>query len=186
MKKFIKGVELRAFVIGDDVVSVVTRVQPFIIGDGKSTVKVLVDELHLAREVHYRVMKMPVVVDWPFVTKWDHHEHSVPAVDEIVFLSAFSLPNQGALTIDVTRSVSDKLKDIARRAKNSIPHLEIAGVDILVEDIRDASTANVLEVNTAASIDLHRYPTHGNPRAIDEDIVDYFHNVFLAESEATL
>lgn len=80
----------------------------------------------------------------------------------------------GSFLVDVTGDTAEGIKDLARRARASIPSLEIAGVDLLVEDISDTSTATVLEVNTAASLDLHRYPTHGSPRQVDEDIVEYF------------
>lgn len=176
VEQFVRGIELRAYVIGNDVVSVVARIQPYAIGDGKSRLGTLVQNLHEARKVNYRATKMPVVVDWEFVSKRGHDANSVPSDGEIVFLNPFSLPNVGAFVVDVTGSVCAGIIDIARRAKDAIPMLEMAGVDILVEDLKDEGTAYVLEVNTSAALDLHRYPTHGNPRAIDKDIVDYFHD----------
>lgn len=179
VEQFVKGVELRAFVIGDQVVSVIARIQPFVVGTGNSNLETLIAELHEARKVHYRTMKMPVVIDWDFVGLQGHNANSVPTNKEIVYLNPFNTPTIGALLVDVTGSACEGIKDIARRAKAAIPGLEIAGVDVLVEDLADETTAYVLEVNTSASLDLHRYVTHGNSRAIDEDIVDYFHAPYL-------
>lgn len=176
VEEFVRGVELRAYVIGAEVVSIVARVQPFVVGDDETTVSELAVKLQQDRQVHYRAMKMPVVVDWDFVRKGGHDLSSVPRRDEIVFLSPFSLSSRGSFTVEVTDSVSENLRDIARAAKDAIPHLEIAGVDLLVEDIRDPNTVRIMEVNTAASLETHRYPTHGKPRAIEDDIVDYFHS----------
>lgn len=179
VEQFVRGVELRAYVIGDEVVSVVARIQPFVVGTGKNSLDELIKELNETRKIHYRAMKMPVIIDWDFVNKLGFEGNSVPEIDKIVFLSPLCLPSAGAFLVDVTRSVCNEIKDIARRAKDAIPHLEMAGVDILVEDLDDPNTAYVLEVNTSASLDLHRYPTHGDSRAIDEDIVNYFHEIYL-------
>lgn len=179
VEQFVRGVELRAFVVGDEVVSVVARIQPYVIGDGHSRIGGLLEELHELRKIHYRALKMPVEVDWNFVDLQGHDESSVPSTGEIVFLNPFNLPTVGAFIVDVSDSVCEGIKDMSKNAKQSIPLLEIAGVDILVEDLKDAKTAYVLEVNTAASLELHRYPTHGKPRTVDNDIVNYFHHEYL-------
>lgn len=175
IERFVEGVELRAYVVGEDVVSVVARIQPFVVGDGKSNVEELISTFHESRSVHYRAMKMPAVVDWPFVEKQGLSRDSVAPEDSIVLLNPFCYPTIGAYIVDVTSVVSEGIVDMARGAKNAIPGLEVAGVDILVGDIRDASSALVVEVNTAASLDMHRYPTHGRARDVDRDVVDYFH-----------
>lgn len=182
VEQFVRGIELRAFVIGNDVVSIVARIQPYAVGDGDSRLEILVEKLHEARKVNYRAARMPVVVDWEFVIKRGHDKNSIPSDGEIVFLNPFSVPQVGAFVVDVTGSVCSGIIDIARSAKDAIPMLEIAGVDVLVEDLDDERTAYVLEVNTSAALDLHRYPTHGNPRAIDKDIVEYFHTQYLKVS----
>lgn len=179
LEEFVSGVELRAFVVGTRVVSVVARLQPFVVGDGKSSVNGLIDALNEKRSVNYRAVKMPLKVNWPFVGKQGHDETSVPDNGEIVFLNPFNIPSVGGLLLDVTDVVASQIKDIAQRAVATIPGLETAGVDLLVDDLKDESTASIIEVNTAAALDLHRYPTHGgNARAIEVDIVDYFHEQY--------
>lgn len=179
LEQFVRGVELRAYVIGDDVVSVVARVQPYVVGTGVSSVQSLIDELHQLRQVNSRAQKMPVIVDWEFVASQGYAAHSAPANSEVVFLNPFCYPTVGASIVDVTSNVSPGIKDMARRAKDAIPHLELGGVDLLVEDIVDARSAHVVEVNTSAALDMHRYPTHGSPRPIEDDVVRYFHEQHL-------
>lgn len=174
LEQFIPGFELRPYVIGDKVVSVVARIQPFVIGDGKTSLENLIVELHEVRRVNYRAMKLPVVVDWAFVSKQGAAFNAAPAEGEIIFLNPFCYPTIGASIVDVTDRVCDGIKDLALRAKNAVPGLEIAGIDILTEDLSTTHTANVVEVNTAAALDMHRYPTHGTPREIVDDIVSYF------------
>lgn len=179
LEEFVSGVELRAFVVGTRVVSVVARLQPFVVGGGTTSVNGLIDALNEKRSVNYRAVKMPLKVNWPFVGKQGHDEASVPDNGEIVFLNPFNIPSVGGLLLDVTDVVAPQIKDIAQRAVATIPGLETAGVDLLVDDLKDENTASIIEINTAAALDLHRYPTHGgNARAIEVDIVDYFHEQY--------
>lgn len=179
LEQFVRGVELRAYVVGGDVVSVVARVQPYVIGNGVTSVQALIDELHDARRVNCRAQKMPVVVDWEFVDSLGFAADSVPATSEVVFLNPFCYPTVGASIVDVTSTVSSGIKDLARQAKEAIPHLELGGIDLLVEDIADVRTAHVVEVNTSAALDMHRYPTHGAARLIEQDVVSYFNEQYL-------
>lgn len=185
IEELVDGVELRVFVVGDEVVSTVVRLQPFVVGDGQSTVSELAARLHEERQVNHRARAARNEVDADFLRAQGQSEDSVPDKGEIVLLSRFTLALRGAFIVDVTSDVDPGIADVARRAKNAVPGLEIAGVDLMVGDIRDPSTAKVIEVNTAAALDLHRYPTHGASRNIDEDIVRYFHNDFLSRSASS-
>lgn len=182
IEQFVHGVELRALVIGDEVVSIVARVQPFVVGNGSANLKTLIDDSNEARKVHYRAMQMPVVFNWDFIGKQGHDPESIPAEDEIVYLNPLGLPAYGAFLVDVTDSVNAEVKDLAIRAKNAIPDMEIGGIDILIEGLDDVDTGVILEVNTAPSLNLHRYATHGRPRDVDLDIVRYFHGRYVKES----
>jgi D-alanine-D-alanine ligase-like ATP-grasp enzyme len=185
IEQFVRGVELRALVVGEDVVSIVARVQPFVVGDGTARLESLIEDANEARKVHYRATQLPVVIDWDFIGKRGHDAMTVPAAGEIVYLNPFGLPAYGAFLVDVTDSVSPAIRELAVRAKNAIPDLEMGGIDILVEDLDDVDTAVILEVNTAPSLNLHRYVTHGPAREVHLALVDYFHGQFLKESRAS-
>lgn len=183
IEEFVRGVELRALVVGDEVVSVVGRVQPFVVGNGHADLEELIQDSNETRTVHYRAMQLPVVIDWDFISRQGHSSESVPVAQEIVYLNPLGLPNYGALLVDVTDTTSDAVKDLSVKAKNAIPDLEIAGVDIMITNLDDVKTASILEVNTAPSLNLHRYTTHGKSRDVELDIVNYFHSQYLAGSE---
>ncbi|WP_282826233.1 ATP-grasp domain-containing protein [Gulosibacter sediminis] len=181
LEQFVPGVELRPYVVGDDVVSIVARVQPFVIGDGHQAVWQLVDGVNLARSVNYRANAYPVVVDWSFVERQGVNSDSILGSGEVLYLSPFCYPTVGAFIVDVTEQVHPEIIAMAVAAKNAIPGLEVAGVDILTSDIKDPRGAYVVEVNTAAALDMHRYPTHGDSREICDDIVEYFHRQYLSD-----
>lgn len=179
LEEFISGVEIRPYVIGNEVVSVVARIQPYVVGSGVALLTQLIDDLDDERSVNYRAKRLPVVVDWDFVAKQGYSGESIITEDKIVYLSPFCYPTIGAFIVDVTDVVSDDLKQMAVGAKNAIPGLEIAGIDILVEDLESAEKAHVVEVNTAAALDMHRYPTHGGSSEVADEIVGYFHQQYL-------
>jgi len=179
IEQFAYGIELRAYVVGDTAVSVIARLQPFIAGDGARTVSELIQNTRDENSVHVRARRNPMKVEWRFVNQQGHDKHSVPTVNEVVFLNQLSTVRVGALTVDVTKFLSPDILNMAVRAKNAVPELEVAGVDMLVEDLSDANTAHVVEVNTAASPDLHRYTHYGETRAVDTDVVQYFHHQYL-------
>lgn len=179
VEQFVRGVELRAMVVGDRVDSIIARVQPFIVGDGRSSMSALIDGAREARRVHYRSTQLPIAVRWEFIERQGHTSDSVPSSGEIVYLTPLALPADGALLVDVSDLVGPEVKQLAINARRAIPGLEIGGVDILISDLMDASTAVVLEVNTAPSLNLHRYATHGQPREVQLDVVEYFHDQYL-------
>lgn len=179
IEQFVRGVELRAFVVGDDAVSIVARVQPFVVGDGVTGLGPLIHDAIEQRKVHYRATQLGIVIDWNFLEKQGYSHESVPGAGDIVFLSPLALPAGGALLIDVTAVVSPDLKRLAVAATQAVPGLEVGGIDILVADLFDASNAVILEVNTAPSLNLHRFVTHGQPRDVELDVVEYFHQRYL-------
>src|SRR5699024_11975637 len=87
------------------------------------------------------------------------------------------------LTVDVTKYVSPDILEMAVNAKHAIPSLEVAGVDMIVENLRDPSTVHIVEVNTAASPDLHRYTHYGVMHAVDSDVVQYFHKQYSSSAK---
>lgn len=174
VEQFIPGLELRAYVVGDAAISVVARIQPYVVGDGSSTLSSLIEQLNHTRSVNIRTQRYGIATDWSFINSQGFEAISTPAKAEIVFLNPFTTGAVGGLAVEVSDLVSNDIKEMAVRATQAVPGLEVAGVDILTEDIFKAQASFVLEVNTAASPDLHRYATHGTPHDVSRDVVNYF------------
>lgn len=179
-----KGLELRVLVVGDSAVAVIARVQPYVEGDGEASIAELIGILASERSDFFRARQFESQADWDFVAQRGLGPGSVPSRGEIVLLNPFSTTVVGGSLVDVTDYVSDDIKRVCVEACRAIPNLEIGGVDILVRDLSDSTNAVVLEVNTAPAHNLHRYPTHGEPREVGIDIANYFHRRFLRESNS--
>lgn len=174
VEEHIRGIELRLFVIGESVAAAAAKVQPFIIGDGKRSVSELVAVENDIRSHNFRHRNHPIVPEINFLRDQGYEVASIVPANEVVFLSPFTVLRAGAIYVDVTNTIADEVKSLAVRATKAIPTLEIAGVDVLIKDIQKAETAKVLEVNTAPAIDIHRFPSIGNPVALPELMVGHF------------
>lgn len=170
----VQGLEIRAYVVGDKLVAAAVRLPPFVVGDGESTVSELIATEQEKRRRN-RKLRTKFETDWDFVHKDGMNENSVPNEGQVVLLHPFKTTSNGALFYDVTETINQGIVDLAVAAKSAIPNLEIAGIDILSQDIDSPQTAVILEVNTTPAPDVHRYPAYGKERPIHQYIADYYH-----------
>lgn len=173
IEQFVEGLEVRAFVINKRVVAAVVRLPPFIVGDGDSTINQLIELDQMARDVN-RKIRSKFAVGWSAIENAGYTPGSVPSEGDIVIVGYFKTTALGGLFFDVTDRLHENIKDIAVRATNAIPHLEIAGIDLLLDSVDDPKTVNVIEVNTTPATDLHRYPTYGKARPVEKFVADFY------------
>lgn len=173
VEQFVEGLEVRAFVVNKRVVAAVVRLPPFIVGDGKSNISQLIELDQKARDVN-RKIRSKFAVAWSAIENAGYTSASIPGESEIVIVGHFKTTALGGLFFDVTDRLHESIEDIAVRATSAIPHLEIAGIDLLVDSVDDPSTVNVIEINTTPATDLHRYPTYGVARPVEKYVADFY------------
>lgn len=178
IEEHVEGMEIRAFVIGNEVIAAAVRLPPFVSGDGVST---LTELIAVEREKRKRNRKVRSLfqIDWDFVEREGITKDTVVPANHIVLLNPFKTTSVGGLFYDITDDLAGGIKELAVAATASIPHLEIAGIDILTQSVSDSSTATVIEINTTPAPDLHRYPAFGKQRPIERQIADFYHADFL-------
>lgn len=177
IEEHVQGLEIRAYVIGDELVAAAVRLPPFIVGNGESTITELITVEKEKRRKN-RKLRTNFETDWEFVQKEGLDGDSIPSEKQVVLLHPFKTTGNGGLFYDVTDTIDGGFKDLAVAAKKAIPHLEIAGIDILAQDIDRPDTAVILEINTTPAPDVHRYPAYGEQRPIHKNIADYYHTEF--------
>lgn len=89
-------------------------------------------------------------------------------------LSPHALLSQGSYYVEIAKFLNSEVRDTAISAIEAIPFLECAGVDLFVDDIENPSEVHVTEINSAAGLNVHRYPTHGEPVELCTLIAQYF------------
>lgn len=173
----VAGTECRYFPVGDRVIAVAERRPANVIGDGRLTVRELIDLKNASRAGHPALV--PIAMDsetMDLLTGQGLGPDGVQSAGQLVQLKRVSNISQGGDSIDITDEVHDDLKELAVKALRSIPTLSYAGVDIIAENHRASiagQQAVVLELNWFPMMIMHHAPAVGQPRDVAGAIVDY-------------
>lgn len=152
IEEFVSGPEYRFTVVNGECVGVFERRAPHVVGDGVQTVEQLVEEKNSERKLN------------PFlVGKYISIEHmslddrnTVVGFGQKFQLSDLQRVGAGGDPWDVTDVMPQIYKDIAVRA-TSVIQSGSAGVDIIIGDLEDPSSARVLEANVRHHIEGHSF-----------------------------
>lgn len=190
IEKNIIGKHYRVLVINDQVVAVAERIPPFVLGDGKRTIKELVDLINSdpnrgeGHEKSLTKIKIDPVIHMVLAKK-NLTLNYIPPLGEKIFLRENANLSTGGIAIDVTDKIHPHNKIISVIAAKALG-LDVAGVDLVIEDIEspmDHKNGAIIEVNTAPGLRMHLSPSEGVSRDIGDEIVN---SLFPVESEHSI
>ena len=178
VERFIRGNEHRLLVVGKQMVAAVAGETVWITGDGRSTVRQLLDsqinidprrgpeqEFPLDLLIPERDAKLRFELD-----RQGYTAEAVPAEGVKVLVQ-----RNGNIAFDVTDQVHpDTARLVALAAR--VVGLDIAGIDLVVEDIRRPLREQggaIVEVNAGPGLLMHLKPAEGQPRPVGRAIVDH-------------
>ena len=178
-ERFITGFDFRVLVINYKFVCAALRTPASVVGDGKSTIQQLIDEVNKDPRRgygHEKVLTQIKVDDftWKMLNDKGYTLETVPAVDELVLLKPTANLSTGGTATDVTEEIHPANIFMCERIARIIG-LDICGIDIMASDLRTPIVENggaVLEVNAAPGFRMHIEPTVGLPRNVAEPVVD--------------
>lgn len=186
------GIDVRAFVIGDKVVSAFKRVPSHVTGDGKKNIRELIKDKNKLRKQNPHAFKYQTKINKELKVFLQNKEltlDSIPKLNEIINLTDTTLQAFGAETVDVTDELTAESKQTAVNATKSVESLNVCGVDIMIDN--DKNTNYVLELNSRPYIGGGLFPLTGVGRNLPQAIVDlyfpetkgninsdYYHNLF--------
>ncbi|MGB5986486.1 MAG: cyanophycin synthetase [Desulfobacterales bacterium] len=179
VEEYVEGDDFRLLVIDGKFIAAARREPAHIIGDGKSSIKDLIQKINsdpLRGFGHEKVLTQIEIDQMTerLLSLKDLSLDSIPAEKEKVYLKATANLSQGGTATDVTDEVSPDIRLMAERAARIIG-LDCVGVDALVKDISlplDSSGIKVVEVNAAPGFRMHLEPTDGQPRNVAKPLVD--------------
>ncbi|MAP55606.1 cyanophycin synthetase [Altibacter sp.] len=179
VEKFITGEDYRLLVINNVLVAAAKRTPAHVIGDGKSTVKELVDKVNEDPRRgygHENVLTMITINDLTKTIIKDAGytvDSVIPEGERLVLKDTANL-STGGTAEDVTDIVHPANVSMAERISKIID-LDICGIDIMTTDISkplsDTGGA-ILEVNAGPGFRMHLAPTTGLPRNVAAPVVD--------------
>src|SRR5690606_6543884 len=179
IEKYITGEDYRLLVINNVLVAAAKRTPANIVGDGKSTIKELVEEVNKDPRRgygHENVLTKITINDLTktIIAAKGYTEDSVPAEGEKVILKDTANLSTGGTAEDVTDIVHPSNVSMCERISKIID-LDICGIDIMTTDISqplNETGGAVLEVNAGPGFRMHLAPTTGLPRNVAAPVVD--------------
>ncbi len=179
IEKYITGEDYRLLVINNVLVAAAKRTPAHVIGDGKSTVKQLVDEVNKDPRRGYGHENVLTKITINDLTKTilagnGYNEDSIIPKGERVLLKDTANLSTGGTAEDVTDIVHPSNVSMAERISKIID-LDICGIDIMTTDISQPlpdTGGAVLEVNAGPGFRMHLAPTTGLPRNVAAPVVD--------------
>ncbi|WNQ13427.1 cyanophycin synthetase [Paenibacillus aurantius] len=190
VERYFAGEDYRFVVVGGELVAASLRIPPRVTGDGKKTIRELIEEENLnplRGECHEKPMtRIPLDERTEcYLAKNGLSLEAVPRKGEEIEVLGNANLSTGGKAIDVTDTVHADYRSMAIRAAGAVG-LDIAGIDIISPDVTvpfNPDKAVILEVNAAPGIRMHHYPSEGKSRDVGGAIMDY---LFPSREEATI
>ncbi len=179
VEQYYQGNDHRVLVIDNKVVAVAERVPAHVIGDGKSTIKELINITNQdsRRGNGHDNVLTKIIVDptsQAVLTKQGYSLDSILPEQKIAYLRATANLSTGGIAIDRTDEIHPENIWIAQRVAKIIG-LDIAGIDIVTSDISrplKETKGVIVEVNAAPGFRMHASPSMGLPRNIGASVLE--------------
>jgi cyanophycin synthetase len=179
VETFVNGNDYRCLVIGGKVAAIAERVPASVVGDGRQTVRQLVDEVNAdpRRGIGHEKVLTRIRVDAAaeeLVRVQGFELDAVPPESERVKLALTGNMSTGGTSIDRTIEAHPDNVEIAEMAARVVG-LDVAGIDFICPDItvpvRETGGA-IVEVNAAPGFRMHTHPTEGEPQYVAKPVID--------------
>ncbi len=179
VEKYIIGEDYRLLVINNRLVAGAKRTPAHVIGNGKSTIQELIDEVNKDPRRGYGHEKVLTQITVNDLTKSiikakSYVLDTVLKEGEKLILKDTANLSTGGTAEDITDIVHPANVAMAERISKIID-LDICGIDVMTTDITQPLSETggaVLEVNAGPGFRMHLAPTEGLPRNVAAPVID--------------
>ncbi len=179
IERYITGDDYRLLVINYKLVAAAKRTPAHVVGDGKSTIQELIDEVNKDPRRGYGHEKVLTRIKVDDMTKNILKAEGLSLDDvlengQMLKLKETANLSTGGTATDVTDIVHPDNVFMAERIARVIG-LDICGIDIMTSDISiplEKTGGAILEVNAGPGFRMHLAPTEGLPRNVAAHVVD--------------
>ncbi|WP_157404547.1 acylphosphatase [Shouchella shacheensis] len=183
----VQGEEFRIFIVGNQVIGAVNRVPANIVGDGIHSIGKLIELKNKTKKENPTLFKSPIAIDKEVLSTLQSKNYtlnSIPEAGKRIFLRNKSSVSMGGDPIDVTDQLTSNMKDLAIRAYEAIPGLDLCGLDMIIDQGNDSGV--VIEVNTRPMLGLHLFPVKGVAQDVPHAIIDHYFPETLDTEKSSL
>ncbi len=178
IEKYIDGRDYRVCMVYGEVAAVAERIPPYVLGDGISSIKELIEKLNSSSkrgEDHEKELTK-IKIDKFLINYLERKSYTLESVlpkKKKLTLKDNGNLSTGGFAIDCTDLICDDNIEICKRAARAID-LDICGIDIICNDISKSMEVGgaVIEVNAAPGIRMHHKPYLGIKRNVAGKIVE--------------
>lgn len=179
VEKQIMGADYRALVVNNRLIAVAERVPAHVVGDGKSTIQELIDQVNADPRRGYGHEKVltQISIDGQTmrcIRKSGCELDSVLPKGKKLDLKTTANISTGGTSIDVTDEVHPENVFLFERIARIIG-LDVAGVDVIASNVTDPlkdSGGGIIEVNAAPGFRMHLSPSEGIGRNVAEHVIE--------------
>lgn len=179
VEKFLIGADYRILVIDGKFTAAARRDPAFVVGDGTSTIRHLIDEINRDPKRGFGHEKTLTRIKIDYMTERLLNQkkltfQSIIPKDEKLYIKTTANLSAGGIAIDVTDEVHPMTKTMSERISQIIG-LNVIGIDLITTDHRvplSNSNGGVIEVNAAPGFRMHVSPSEGKPRNVAGAVVD--------------
>jgi cyanophycin synthetase len=178
VERFLPGSDYRLLVVGNKLVAAARREPPLVVGNGKNTVRELVDQVNAdpRRGEGHATSLTKIRFDDIAIARLKEQGYeadSVPAKGARVILRNNANLATGGTATDVTDDVHPEVALRAIAAAQMVG-LDICGVDVVCESVLrplEEQSGGVVEVNAAPGLRMHLSPSFGKGRDVGEAVI---------------
>jgi D-alanine-D-alanine ligase-like ATP-grasp enzyme/L-alanine-DL-glutamate epimerase-like enolase superfamily enzyme len=173
VEEMVAGREFRCLATPDECIGVYSKDPPHVQGDGRHTIRELIEKRNRYRAANPALAKKPIAFDEHLARHLQNAGltlQSVPESGAAIPLGSIANTYQGGEVTECTDTAPAVVKEAAIAAVGAVPGLKWAGVDLILEDAGSAAEGParvaVLEVNVNAGIANFHFPSFGRARNV--------------------
>lgn len=183
VEEFINGEEYRFLVIDDKTRSIVKRIPANVVGDGKHTIKELIEAKN-ADPKYYKYFNTYTIkmsdVEAEHLNSQNLTFQSIPEKNKRIFLRTNSNVGTGGDPIECLDSIDSSYKHLAEDAA-LVVKAKICGVDMMIKNPKEKAHGNsknspanygIIEINYNPALQMHHYPVDSKGKNVAGDVLD--------------
>ena len=178
VERYLPGHDFRLLVVGDSVVAAARRDPPCVNGDGKRSIRELVDDVNRdprRGEGHGTSLTRINLDEIALATlaEQGYTPESVPVPGARVVLRNNANLSTGGTATDVTDDLHPEFAARAVAAAKAVG-LDVCGVDVVADTVirpLEDQGGGIVEVNAAPGLRMHLSPSYGKGRAVGDAII---------------
>lgn len=166
-ERHVRGRNYRLLILDGRLIGLSERLAPAVVGDGRSTVRQLVERRNAFRRGNLPILS--VILDRDARHALRRHglrPSSVLRRGRGVVIHDVTNVTKGGTCRELLTLVHPRWKVVARRIGAAIPGARLLGADLIAQDVLRSPRGQhwwIIEVNSNPEIELHHFPWEGQP-----------------------